>query len=391
MSLFGQPQQSGSAAGAGRGTGGLFGGASSTSTSAANTPAPVTAASSFSFGGSVPATSTVTTTSRAQQPYLFAPGTLGASTSSTTTTTSGGLFGTRQIVTSTTTVPNQPSATPPVTSPTTSLVVPCTTPIRSIFAMTMGSETIKVLVGPDSDPTKQNSYHLHKSKLESNSEYFQRLFSFDGAEVQHNEVLLDEGFEGLEAAFDAFVEYIYTRNYSGAGLIPATVSGNTQMGDSAELDAAVLVLAERLVATELKKKAMASLELKLNVRRPVRSVESICEIIATIYDGTHRPYEAANSSFALFKGSSDGSKAGNTKPWSEEVRQELRKQQTMDPSSYKNCKARKVVTRHVAQYLAKYRGYRAFRECVSEIGDFAMDLIMEPVTMGDSALCVVAD
>ncbi|RPA78435.1 hypothetical protein BJ508DRAFT_155700 [Ascobolus immersus RN42] len=292
-------------------------------------------------------------------------------------------------------------------------------PIRGTFALSFASETIKLILGDKTDTSKQQVYYLHINKLRSTSEYFARLFDFKGSEVTQKEICLDEDFDHLKLAFDAFVEYMYTGTYAGCGVVPPPqyFGADIAKPDTAELDASVIVLAERLVVHDLKEKALSSLGLKLSEQRPVRDVNNICDIITMVYGGTHRPYgdvpPTSAFTFAapvkpVFGGpqgiaprvpATRPTPPSTPAPPTQSGDRVIVKSQPAPASQnswgrpavgYKNNKARKVVARHAAQHLSRYRLFPEFRECVAEIGEFAMDLIMEPINVLDSGLVVVS-
>ncbi|RPA78433.1 hypothetical protein BJ508DRAFT_363831 [Ascobolus immersus RN42] len=158
---------------------------------------------------------------------------------------------------------------------------------RALFPMSLGLETIRVVVG--SNLLTQRVYRLHTSILRQHSEYFERLFTFNGAEVAQKEIHLGEDFDGLGDAFDAFVEYIYTGKYE------------ERLIDDHFLDihAEVIVLATRLVVDKLQE--MATNMLRKRISKPIdpstgHSVAVINRLIRIIYEGTHRPYGDAPSS-----------------------------------------------------------------------------------------------
>ncbi|RPA75076.1 hypothetical protein BJ508DRAFT_365881 [Ascobolus immersus RN42] len=79
---------------------------------------------------------------------------------------------------------------------------------KRTFAESFGYELIHVVLAPSTSPEPKR-YHLHATKLANASEYFAALLRFPGVEKEMKEVRLEEGYEGLEDAFETFAECIY--------------------------------------------------------------------------------------------------------------------------------------------------------------------------------------
>lgn len=216
---------------------------------------------------------------------------------------------------------------------------------------------------------------------------------------------------------------MYTHSYKNT---TEGVSGlNGSASRAAELDASIIVLAERLVVPDLKNMALDALETGLTPYLPgltatQRAPESIVKIIRMIYDGTHRPYgdvggikldkkpytgralpSLSASRFSTTSTTQNTPGAFPSSPARQANEEILARRKILPitalklPGSsptaigYKNCRARKIVARHCAQHLCRYRGNPEFRYLVSEIGEFAVDVMMEEIVVADSGLIVV--
>ncbi|RPA78440.1 hypothetical protein BJ508DRAFT_155722 [Ascobolus immersus RN42] len=250
----------------------------------------------------------------------------------------------------------------------------------------IGTEPIRIVFAPNSS-VEPKIYYIHPDALKATSEYFITLLRFPGREQQLQEVRLDEGYEGLEDAFDAFVEYIYKGDYEDSLLQPDNPFYKALFA------ADVIVLAERLVAKGLQDKAIEKLEEGLNHVSPVYAVR----IIRTIYDGTHRPYDQPNghpesaAGFATFPMRvtcphkpyvymTESVVACKEEECINDFK-EKRMAMAANACAVRNCKARKVLCRGIARQLSLYRRFPGFRECLEEIGEFASDLIMEQISV----------
>ncbi|RPA78438.1 hypothetical protein BJ508DRAFT_155711 [Ascobolus immersus RN42] len=298
------------------------------------------------------------------------------------------------------------------------------------FASNFHSDIIRVIVGRETDPN-QRKYNLHVDKLTSASEYFAGLIRFNGQEVATKTIRLKDDFDEFLHAFDAFVEFIYTKNYEDT-YTTATLAAN------------VVVLSQRLMAAELTEVAILKLGNALSIKQ---SQDDIVAVIRTIYSGTHRPYAdltpvdvtvvvqlplraapqptnpapvqqqqsnmfGAPQNYGHPQNMFGSARPGSYYPETQCLVCGARFQpESSSPSSteclscqkvkyaeetgfhkrcYRNCKARKIVATCVAYFLAEYRQSPVFRELLREIGDFTEDLIMASINVPDSAMVVVS-
>ncbi|RPA75077.1 hypothetical protein BJ508DRAFT_312293 [Ascobolus immersus RN42] len=294
-----------------------------------------------------------------------------------------------------------------------------------------GYELIHVIFSPSTSPEPKRFY-LHADKLEETSEYFAGFIRFPGTEATEEirEVQLGEGWERLEGAWAAFIEFMY--------------SGTYEKGDMV-CEASMVVLAERLVAGELKKLATARLEKELvrdldyekhtmdaallevldSEDERQRRAQQAFQVVRLIYGGTHRPYgpeptptalnsendpsqlpsQSNDSPSFIFKckhnkvGTAESLQCSATRcqsRWDNSLRQfekqverrikEFELEEERRKFGYKNCRARKVVAEQIAKHVEYFRQWPEFRLVVEEVGEFASDLLMEQLDFTASEL-----
>ncbi|RPA85844.1 hypothetical protein BJ508DRAFT_411809 [Ascobolus immersus RN42] len=268
---------------------------------------------------------------------------------------------------------------------------------KRTFAESFGEELICVIFAPTSTLTgldpEPRKYLIHALKLKEASEYFAGLLRFPGVESERKEVRLDEGYEGLEDAWESFTQYLYTGRLSTTDIT---------------LLASMIVLAERLVAAKLKRDAIDALETALywhSTSTPATPpcpgrrvkfrvpVQTFVGIIRTIYHGTHRPYEQPSTQkerkTKRFVCSHTFNRAqrldGRLGPdWQNcketaclDTLHKGTNKVDRDFPRYRNCRARNIVARYAASQLASYRESRDFLAVVEDIGEFASDILMQ--------------
>lgn len=267
---------------------------------------------------------------------------------------------------------------------------------------TFGFELIHVVLSPSTSP-EPAQYQLHANKLRDASEYFAGLVRFPGIEKQSNKVTLSEGYEGLEDAFETFVEWLYTGSLVCEGVLA---------------QARLIVLTERLVAKELKGQVLTLLDKNLkatNLRLPIKDA---VQLIRVIYQGTHRPYSSAASGSASSTladhtilaptgvNSNIPPKASPRRQYNSTTRYGYHgnpsvystatiiippadaNPQEVEAFNHRNCKARKIVAEFAAGSFRILRECKSFRKLVEEVGEFASDLLMENLGSGNQAVNV---
>jgi hypothetical protein len=142
------------------------------------------------------------------------------------------------------------------------------------------SNSPRVAVRLASTPTSE-PFLLHTDLLRKYSRYFSGLLDFPGIEASTKEVMLDlvEPVD-VSSAFEYFVEFIYRGTY--------TLPRRMISGDHAVLHGKIYVLADRLIAPELKKCALLKMHELLSRWADFELTwdKLAEELIPVVYEGT---------------------------------------------------------------------------------------------------------
>lgn len=259
----------------------------------------------------------------------------------------------------------------------------------------------------DSDADSHRTYYLHKKKLRDVSDYFYNAFyELDGEGNETNQINLNDDpdcdFDGLEDAFEGFVEYVYRGDYDsdfepGSEVLDESVKS----GEKCVYHAKMIVLACKLIAEELANMAIENLREEWLAQRP--DVENAVQVIRIIYEqieqprgeltGTSLPHsfifpaaiecEHSVEAPAIWEGTTeiycDASEC-KKKAYKKLV------EKHNGVSGYFNGRARKTVATLAANGLEWLRNYKVFREFVQEGGPFVSDLLMEELVVLRSPL-----
>ncbi|RPA77098.1 hypothetical protein BJ508DRAFT_417310 [Ascobolus immersus RN42] len=135
---------------------------------------------------------------------------------------------------------------------------------------------VRLASSPASEP-----FLLHTDLLRKYSRYFSGLLDFPGIESSTKEVMLDlvEPVD-VSSAFEYFVEFLYRGTYT----IPRRIIG----GDHAVLHGKIYVLADRLIAPELKRCALLKMHelLSRSADYELTWDQLAEELIPVVYEGT---------------------------------------------------------------------------------------------------------